>query len=856
MAKFKNQPAGPLLDKPCILLPEPGFGSQFAWYVVLLLLGGLSSLSCFSTAFQLPLYTGALVVWGCVWALACTLLFLRGKHVFLLSLCGGILWAAALFFLFDDVAQAALRAANLVLQAYGAKLNLSLPILLVKPVNSAKTAFQGTLLGAFFIPPFFWCLASMLIWCRSALWSFMLTGLLLLPPMLISLLPSSSSLAALLLFWAVLLLAFPSLGQRHKLLESKNGFRASGIQGVRAATLWLLPAAALCMALVYAAFPLETYERPKTVSQIKDGLSNGFGLEAVFQGGTGNGGSNRVDLYSLGQREYTGKTVLKVQHQWKNAPAASDLLQKDYLKSFVGSVYTGGSWEPLAGEAAEKLEELTARQTPQTLFARLTQLLPNETDQCTSYALAVENLEANPRCVYLPYGLSDPPELLGQMGIQLEQDGAAKSSNWISGTRKYQLEAVGSPLLQGGGYSAQVYAGRIAEFLNRSGRDQDAATLFFSPKLINDPSIKQFDLWKTSQQLRQGMGAREEELALWTEDYNDFVYQYYTQLPDGLAETLQAYLETQGLSQVDPLYGHSGYIEGIRQLFEDQFTYSLSPGASPRDRDFVEYFLKESKTGYCVHFATAAAALLRAAGIPARYAEGYVAPCGEGTQWVSVPDRNAHAWVEIYAGGQGWIPIEVTPASPDAPATYSNARTPEGLDTPSPPPRPERPSQQGQTASSQAPSASSDAPSQPLEHSSSPQAGAGPAARKGASALWPIFLTAALFAALSAASLWLNRSLRRNALKRQLAQPDRNKAALCAYAHLLKLWEQARFLKPGEGPPPEWKKLALKAKFSQHTLTDEELRQLTGAAKELEEALDKNLSLPQRLRCRYLLGLF
>ena len=40
--------------------------------------------------------------------------------------------------------------------------------------------------------------------------------------------------------------------------------------------------------------------------------------------------------------------------------------------------------------------------------------------------------------------------------------------------------------------------------------------------------------------------------------------------------------------------------------------------------DFAIWFLTEADTGYCIHFATAAVVLLRAAGIPARYVDGYV----------------------------------------------------------------------------------------------------------------------------------------------------------------------------------------------------------------------------------------
>ena len=52
--------------------------------------------------------------------------------------------------------------------------------------------------------------------------------------------------------------------------------------------------------------------------------------------------------------------------------------------------------------------------------------------------------------------------------------------------------------------------------------------------------------------------------------------------------------------------------------------------------------------------------MLRYYGIPARYVEGYRRPA-TGARQTSLFTRNAHAWVEIYRYGMGWVPIDVTP---------------------------------------------------------------------------------------------------------------------------------------------------------------------------------------------------
>jgi len=94
------------------------------------------------------------------------------------------------------------------------------------------------------------------------------------------------------------------------------------------------------------------------------------------------------------------------------------------------------------------------------------------------------------------------------------------------------------------------------------------------------------------------------------------------------------------------------------------FVYTLTPGELPESvkdaGDFLDYFLLESRQGYCTYFATAFVLLARAEGIPARYVQGYCVPIGEQGE-ASVYSDMAHAWPEAYLEGVGWIPFEPTP---------------------------------------------------------------------------------------------------------------------------------------------------------------------------------------------------
>ncbi len=130
----------------------------------------------------------------------------------------------------------------------------------------------------------------------------------------------------------------------------------------------------------------------------------------------------------------------------------------------------------------------------------------------------------------------------------------------------------------------------------------------------------------------------------------------YLQLPDGLPESVsQAAKDAAG--------GGTPYEKAaaLEAYLRDSFTYNLQPSVPPQDEDFVAYMLKTGE-GYCTYFATAMAVMARCAALPSRYVEGYM-PGGtrNAAGGVLVTDANAHAWVEIYLGGIGWVAFDPTP---------------------------------------------------------------------------------------------------------------------------------------------------------------------------------------------------
>ena len=92
------------------------------------------------------------------------------------------------------------------------------------------------------------------------------------------------------------------------------------------------------------------------------------------------------------------------------------------------------------------------------------------------------------------------------------------------------------------------------------------------------------------------------------------------------------------------------------------YRYTLRPGAF-RTGDPLAEFLFDKKAGYCEYFASAAVVLLRLQGVPARFVKGLsVGPqTDQGGGLHVVRDSDAHAWVEAWIPGEGWVEADPTP---------------------------------------------------------------------------------------------------------------------------------------------------------------------------------------------------
>lgn len=173
--------------------------------------------------------------------------------------------------------------------------------------------------------------------------------------------------------------------------------------------------------------------------------------------------------------------------------------------------------------------------------------------------------------------------------------------------------------------------------------------------------------------------------------YRERVYAEDLRLSEDTLVLLERYFDLSCKGQTTTRIRQSLASQIASVLTYDEMTTAAGDG------DFVTELLTGSRRGYSVHYATLTTLLLRACGVPARYAEGYLvtaeqaADMADGESLV-LTEKNAHAWAEFYLDGVGWLPFDTTPAHVGE-LTYSlpqggDLEGPSGAVTPPNPPDP------------------------------------------------------------------------------------------------------------------------------------------------------------------------
>lgn len=240
--------------------------------------------------------------------------------------------------------------------------------------------------------------------------------------------------------------------------------------------------------------------------------------------------------------------------------------------------------------------------------------------------------------------------------------------------------------------------------------------------------------------------------------------------------------------------------ETIRNYVENSAEYDLNTQWMPQgETDFALWFLEESDSGYCVHFASAAAVLLRAAGIPARYVTGYTVNTVRGRR-VTVTAEQAHAWVEYLDEDYSWKVLEATPVDPDSTQ-----------------PRPTESTEDTKPVESTGSTAPTTQPTVADTQPTGGQASQEPEQQKNMTWLWQMLKIAGAVV-LTVAAVILQYVLRLRHRRKKMYTGRRNRQAICRWRYGKQLAKGLRCQ-----VPERLNFLAEKAAYSQHRLTEREL---------------------------------
>lgn len=376
--------------------------------------------------------------------------------------------------------------------------------------------------------------------------------------------------------------------------------------------VWLGAAALLLFGIFQIFFPFWNYEKAGWASYLEENIKEG--LDQIRYGGAGEnmpgGDLRKVEAFS-----WTGEPVLEVTMSRPDSY---------YLRGYIGGRFDGSRWEKTPDEELWPERDLFYWLRKSGFYGQ-SQLsmgaLAADLEHVENVSVTVKNLAGNRSLYYVPYelrsegaeDLSFDRQKIGEEGLEAEG---------LKGKDVYTFQALENQVIH-----YPELASAVADPEALSGEGQDYRRL-------------------------EGY-------------YNQFVYGQYLEIPEEIRAELTGLLGDYQLQEGEKHYDYSQARQNILYLLTSQYTYDESQ--KYEGSQFLMDFLTRSQAGYSVHYATAAAMMFRYYGIPARYVEGYLvtpedAASMEAGEPYALDDSHAHAWVEYYQDGVGWLPFETTPA--------------------------------------------------------------------------------------------------------------------------------------------------------------------------------------------------
>lgn len=793
LMRRKNQK----LIKPDINISPPRISSSRKSILTELLLstilaasGVYGTLWCVISAFSLPVNSHTLNLYTLIFVLFFTSVYFLKKLRSVILILSSLVYCISIWYFKFAVVQGFIITTNQILKVFSDKSDLSFPKYIVSVKAELYPNFCTLfLLFVSFIISYYICFSAVK---KKSFWlTFLVTFPFLLSAVIFEITPNFFTVLLLFLCWTILvLIKLPILSANNKKINLGNAVGTKiGIISI--------PAVILCFALILTFFPRESYRRTQNTQQLQDKLDNIFIKNQLFKGNVLSENTKDVNLKDKGNIEFSGKTMLKIKSNTK---------YPFYLKSYAGSIYNGQSWKELPKTEYDKINNgLYGMNVQNMSYIYFSLLGQQNSPRYRPDEIRVKNIGASKRCIYAPYNLRTLPENI--TGVNFINDAFIRS-NYIFGTSEYSLYAYGID-------KEKAYLDIPGMLLNISDgkfKYSPSWNRYFSRlkginKFSSSEDIESYYKTKLDSNLLKLFNENQSSFILAEQNYRNFMYDKYTQLPKETKDKVEKLLKDTGISKGS--YSFNDIISRIKLYLKNNYSYTLSPGETPEDRDFAEYFLFENHKGYCVHFATAGTVMLRAMGIPARYAEGYAVTeedykLIDNDGWANIRDNRAHAWTEVYYSGLGWQPIEMTPGGN---AGNNNFR--------------QDISQSSQPVSSNIEAEKAESKIESKTESEKQKENKIITQNQDLvsdtrfSFLPAIFIITSIF--LIFAGLALKRKIIIVKRKKVFSLEDKNKAVLYVYAYLEKL------LKFGGEISKEVNDIALKARFSRHNITDEEL---------------------------------
>jgi transglutaminase-like putative cysteine protease len=178
-------------------------------------------------------------------------------------------------------------------------------------------------------------------------------------------------------------------------------------------------------------------------------------------------------------------------------------------------------------------------------------------------------------------------------------------------------------------------------------------------EVISDRSIKRnnaYQLFTDKENTKASLYVVNSYLSMPLNHYmSNYERQRHLQTPRDNNQRTQDFVE----QNINPQMNERERVSAIMQIFyENEFSYTLQP---PFMRvNPIDQFLFEYRRGFCSHYASALTYMLRLANIPARLVAGYQGGELQNQNILTVRQYDAHAWVEYWIEGDGWIRIDPT----------------------------------------------------------------------------------------------------------------------------------------------------------------------------------------------------